>query len=249
MEPRKEALNPGHRQESETSPTLSSSERQPLLRTPDEEGARSVGASSSDHDDEQIETKHASKWQHGDTFRLLSVIFDFFMMGVYQTALGALIPDIEHFYHQGDGATASIFVVQMAGYLCATAATQQIHLRLGRRGIALLSPLIRLLAAAGLSTGHSFHVALPMYALFGFGTSLVDAGWCAWASGLPYANICQGFMHGAFSTGCIFGPIAALAVMKRGFEWHGFYRFVVSPMNLSYTSCHAKTSHRRAYYV
>jgi fucose permease len=161
------------------------------------------------------------------------VIFDFFVMGVCQTAVGALIPDIERFYRLSDGATASLFVAHMGGYLCATAVTQHLHLRLGRRGIALLAPLFRLSAAAILSTGPCFTVALATYSLFGLGTGLADAGWCAWASSLPYANICQGMMHGAFSTGCVVGPIAALAVLKKGFDWYGFYRFAVSHRNIS----------------
>ncbi|KAJ9607502.1 hypothetical protein H2200_007580 [Cladophialophora chaetospira] len=217
----------------------SSLERQPLLQTPDEEDViphDPIEGNGASRDNEQPGSKPKPVWQHQDTFRLLSVIFDFFMMGAYQTAVGALIPDIEHFYNQGDGATASIFVAAMVGYLCATAAIEQIHLRLGRRGIALLSPSIRLLAAGVLSTGPSFHVALAAYFLFGFGTALVDAGWCAWASSLPYANICQGFMHGAFSTGCVFGPMASLAVLKNGFEWYGFYRFATVPLGLEFVA-------------
>lgn len=228
MAARQDAVDSGHRRESETLPHFMSSERQPLLGPSDEEENRPHDSPSPVCEDEQIETKHASQWQHENTFKLLAVVFDFFFMGVYQTAVGALIPEIERFYHHGDGATASIFVVFMAGYLCATAAIQHIHLRFGRRGIAILSPSIRLLAAVLLSTGPSFHVALGCYVLFGFGTGLVDAGWLAWASSLPYANICQGVMGGAFSTGCVVGPIAALAVVKKGFEWYEFYRFAVS---------------------
>lgn len=211
-------------------PVSSSSEREPLLRSTDDEhiiSNESQGCSNGRDNDEPSQTKHTPQWQHQDTFKLLAVIFDFFMMGVYQTAVGALIPNLERFYDHGDGATASIFVVHMAGYLCATAAIESIHVRVGRRGVALMSPIIRLLAAAVLSTGPPFNVALAAYSLFGFGTALVDAGWCAWASSLPYASVCQGFMHGGFSTGAVFGPVVALAVLKRGFEWYGFYRLAV----------------------
>ncbi|ETI21928.1 hypothetical protein G647_05998 [Cladophialophora carrionii CBS 160.54] len=213
-------------------------ERQPLLQPSDGEPISSHdshtqgGGNTPVPGDEVSETKSGRAWQHEDTFKLLSVIFDFFIMGVCQTAVGALIPDIERFYHLSDGPTASLFVAHMGGYLCATAVIQHLHLRLGRRGIALLAPLFRLSAAALLATGPSFNVALATYSLFGFGTGLADAGWCAWASSLPYANICQGMMHGAFSAGCVVGPIAALAVLNKGFEWYGFYGLAAALLSL-----------------
>ncbi|OCT52157.1 hypothetical protein CLCR_11373 [Cladophialophora carrionii] len=213
-------------------------ERQPLLQSSDWEPISSHdshtqgGGNTPIPGDELSEGKPVRSWQHEDTFKLLSVILDFFIMGVCQTAVGALIPDIERFYHLSDGPTASLFVAHMGGYLCATVVIQHLHLRLGRRGIALLAPLFRLSAAALLSSGPSFNVALATYSLFGFGTGLADAGWCAWASSLPYANICQGMMHGAFSAGCVVGPIAALAVLNKGFEWYGFYCLAAALLSL-----------------
>ena len=212
----------------------SSHVRQPLLRSPEEARISSHDqvhrndVTGADDDDEQAESKHVQRWQHQGTFKLIAVIFDFFMMGVLQTAVGALVPDIERFYHLKDGPTASIFVVQLAGYLCAAATIQRIHLRLGRRAIALFSPLLRLAAAALLATGAPFHMTLPMYCLLGFGVGLADGSWCAWVTGPPYASVCQGMMHGAFSLGCIVGPISALAVLKSGNNWYSFYIFAVS---------------------
>ncbi|EXJ59108.1 hypothetical protein A1O7_06539 [Cladophialophora yegresii CBS 114405] len=213
-------------------------ERERLLQPSDEEEIPSHDSHDQEEcnvpipDEELSEQQPVPHWQHEETFKLLSVILDFFIMGVCQTAVGALIPSIERFYHLSDGSTASLFVAHMGGYLCATAIIQHLHLRLGRRGIALLAPLFRLSAAALLSTGPSFNVALATYSLFGLGTGLADAGWCAWASSLPYASICQGMMHGAFSAGCVVGPIAALAVLNEGFEWHGFYCFAAALLSL-----------------
>ena len=211
-----------------------SSERQPLLQ-PSADDQNSSPASNALREDnnalsngEQDEPKPQQRLQAKDIFKLGAVILCFFLMGVLQTAVGALISDIEQYYDLKDGPTASIFVAQVAGYLCGTAMVEQIHLRLGRRGIAVLSPLARLFAVALLSSRPSFTFAMPMYALLGFGTALVDTAWCAWASGLPFANICQGMMHGSFSLGCVLAPMAATAVLKKGFAWYGFYRFAVS---------------------
>lgn len=217
----------------------STSEREPLLQPSDIERTPSPDADSQNAsiDSECTESTYERCWDHQEIFKLLSVVFDFFVVGVYQSALGALIPEIERFYHLGDGATASLFVVQTAGYVCATTLLQQIHLRFGRRGIALISPFLRLSAAAMLSTGPSFPVALLIYCLLGFGTGLADACWCTWASALPYNNVCQGMMHGAFSAGCVAGPVTALAIVKKGFGWYGFYAITVSLLNNLILQC------------
>jgi fucose permease len=188
-------------------------EQRPLLVPQDETGT---------------EAAPQPRWQQPDTFKLIAVIYDFFVMGICQTAPGALIPSIEEFYRLGDGATASIFVAHTLGYLCATTLIQSIHFRFGRRGIALLSPFIRLCASLLLATGPPFKFTLVIYGLFGFGVALVDIGWCTWATSLPYSNICQGMMHGSFSTGSIIGPLVATLVSKRGYDWNAFYVLAVS---------------------
>lgn len=217
---------------SATSSSSLDAERQPLLHTADDGSTPQQVSSEADfnypggrNDGKEYRLLRLDR---EDGFKLITLIFDFFATGICQTSVGALIPSIERLYHLNDGVTAFIFAAQMVGYLCATAVIQQIHIYLGRRGIALLSPSFRIAAAVILATGPPFKIALMTFCLLGFGTGLADAGWCAWATGLPYANICQGMMHGAFCMGCVVGPLASTMILKNGFEWYGFYRFIVS---------------------
>lgn len=65
----------------------------------------------------------------------------------------------------------------MIGYVCATASVDTISTRFGRKGVALITPISRLLAALVLAIGPPFAIVLAAYICFGFGTGLCDTAW------------------------------------------------------------------------
>ncbi|KAL2433607.1 hypothetical protein ABEF95_007551 [Exophiala dermatitidis] len=171
--------------------------------------------------------------EHGDAglehyafsiLRLMAVMLNFLVCGVVVTGIGVLLPDISTFYNLKDGTTALIFPTCVTGYVCASIFADHVHGRLGRRGIAFLSPAFRFLAMGILATGPLFSIALTGYFLMGFGTGLSDAGFCAWAANVPYASVVQGFMHGSYSVGSILGPMLANLMLKNAHKWYEFYR-------------------------
>ena len=86
--------------------------------------------------------------------------------------------------------------------------------------------MFRLAPAAVLGTGPPFPFLLASFFVFGFGTGLTDSGWCAWASCLPYANVVQGFLHGAFGVGCVLGPFIAVSIIDKGYGWYTLFRLI-----------------------
>lgn len=126
-----------------------------------------------------------------------------------------------------NGPTAFIFPAALVGYLTAVSAIQSIHVRFGRRAIAFLGPLFRILGGGILLSGPPFPLALAGYFAFGIGTGFTDAGFCAWGSSAPYTNIVQGIMHGSWSIGCVLGPQAVAMILRRGGLWYHFYWFLV----------------------
>lgn len=115
----------------------------------------------------------------------------------------------------------------MLGYLCATASVEAICKRFGRRGIAILSPVLRILTGLVLATAPAYGVLLVTYVVWGYGTGLTDTAWNTWASGMQRSNVWQGLLHGSFSLGCVTGPLIATAVL-RGHSWSSFYLVIVS---------------------
>lgn len=128
--------------------------------------------------------------------------------------------------------TAFIFPAGMIGYVAATASVESICLRFGRRGVAIICPVLRLLAALVLAAEPMFGVVLAAYVCMGFGTSLTDTAWNTWASGMHRPNVFQGLLHGSFSLGCICGPLMIVAILREH-SWNAFYLVIVSADELS----------------
>ena len=194
-------------------------ETEPLLRAPDvhdEEPCPATGESTA---------SRIAKAQL--TTKLPAVMLNFATTGLGQSAIGALIPDIETYYHLKNGPTAFIFPSVIMGYFAAVYLMETMHQRYGRRGLAIVGPLARIAGCGILAFGGPFPVALMSYLIFGFGTGFTDAGLCAWGSGVPFANVVQGIMHGTWSVGCVFGPLVVVHFVDGRMPWYGFYRLLV----------------------
>jgi fucose permease len=103
-----------------------------------------------------------------------------------------------------------------------------IHHHFGQRGIAILSPIFRLIGYIPLAF-HPPYPALPVLLLFpGFGGGLVDSGWNAWIGNMQQANELLGFLHGAYGLGAAIAPLIATAMItKGGLPWYSFYYIMI----------------------
>jgi fucose permease len=119
-----------------------------------------------------------------------------------------------------------VFPAGVAGYLVATASTNYIQLRKGRRGIAIVSSASRIAFALLLSSAPAFPFFLAGFVVFGYGTGLTDTAWNAWASGMSRPNVVQGILHGSFSVGCVVGPMLASLILRRS-AWPLLYGVLV----------------------
>ena len=120
-----------------------------------------------------------------------------------------------------------MFPAGVSGYLIATATTNRIQLRNGRRGTSIVSSASRVLFAIILSSAPAFPFFLISFAGFGYGTGLTDTAWNTWASSTSQPNVIQGILHGSFSVGCVAGPALATVVLRKS-AWPLFYRILVS---------------------
>jgi fucose permease len=136
----------------------------------------------------------------------------------------------ERHYSIEDAQAALVFPAGVVGYLVATASTNYIQLRKGRRGIALVSSTSRFIFALLLSTAPAFPFFLAGFVAFGYGTGLTDTAWNAWASGMSRPNVVQGILHGSFSVGCVIGPVLASLILRRS-AWPLLYGVLVRASN------------------
>ena len=139
----------------------------------------------------------------------------------------------ERHYSINDAQAALVFLAGVFGYLIATATTNPMQLKTGRRGISVVSSASRLLFALLLSSAPAFPLFLIGFAGFGYGTGLTDTPWNTWASSTSQPNVIQGILHGSFSVGCVAGPAVATIVLRKS-AWPLLYGLLVS---LVYVSC------------
>jgi fucose permease len=133
----------------------------------------------------------------------------------------------ERHYSINDAQAALVFPAGVFGYLIATATTERIQSRKGRRGIAVVSSASRVLFALLLSSAPTFPLFLFGFVGFGYGTRLTDTAWNSWASSTSQPNVIQGILHGSFSVGCVAGPALATIVLRKS-AWPMLYGVLVS---------------------
>ena len=94
-----------------------------------------------------------------------------------QRATNIYNSQIEQYYGTDDATTAFIFPSSLFGYLLATFLVEPLRTRLGLRGIAVLSPLLRIATALVIATGPPFSILLAINVVFGLGSGLADMAW------------------------------------------------------------------------
>lgn len=136
---------------------------------------------------------------------------------------------MEDYYRITDSTAAFLFPTGIAGYICGTLVLPSVLSQYGWRGVAILAPLSDIIATGTLSWGPPFVCVLLCHFCGGLGTGLSDAGFCAFASKMPYANVVQGLMQGSYSFGSVIGPMVFVGLVKGGLPWYAFYRVMVRP--------------------
>ena len=155
-------------------------------------------------------------------------MLSFFILGLFTSTIGVVLPHLEKYYGLTDIQVSVIFLVAPVGYILAAQLNGLVHLRLGQRGVAVIGPLFQILFASGAAAHPPFPLLLLAVAAGNFGAGLIDASWCAWAAGLQNANTVSGFLHGSYSAGAAVGPFVAGTLLSAGQRpWYHWYYVLV----------------------
>ncbi|KAI9679483.1 MAG: hypothetical protein M1817_005505 [Caeruleum heppii] len=171
-----------------------------------------------------------------NTFRVAATFVSFIIMGANDAAYGALIPyglrgtmlmfgaQLETYYHLTYTVVSLIFLSPLVGYVLAALLSNGIHMRFGRRGIALLGPGCHTVAYVVMALHPPYPVLVLVFILAGFGNGLLDAAWNAWVGNMANANELLGFLHGFYGLGATLSPLIATAMItKAKAAWYVFY--------------------------
>lgn len=200
-----------------------SDETSPLL------GPSVTSGSSAHHASPQPHVLVAIKAQTSLAFKIAATMFSFFVLGLFGSSTGVMLPRISHYYNLSDIHVSFIFIAGPVGYVIAAQSNAFIHSRFGQRGVAVLGPAFHLLSAILIATHLPFPVVLLGAALNFVGTGLLDGSWCAFAGAMENGNAISGLLHGSFSAGAAIGPLLSGALLSGGHRpWFDWYYVLVS---------------------
>lgn len=139
-----------------------------------------------------------------------------------------LIGQLETYYNLSYTIVSLVFLSPLAGYAIAALFNHAIHMRLGQRGIAILSSGFHLIAYVINSVHPPFPVLVVSFIFAGLGNGLADSAWNAWVGNLANANEVLGFLHGFYGLGAVLSPLIATSLItKAQWEWYTFYYLMV----------------------
>ena len=131
---------------------------------------------------------------------------------------------IEADYHTSYLVTSLVFLSPFSGYAVAALFSDRLHRLSGRRGIAFLGPICRMIAYIVISTHPPYPAVIGILSLAGVGNGLLDAAWNAWIGTMEQQNELLGLLHGSYGLGATISPLIGTAMVTKGkLGWWNFY--------------------------
>ncbi|KAK7978410.1 hypothetical protein PG988_005900 [Apiospora saccharicola] len=161
----------------------------------------------------------------GYALKLAAAMYCFAVLGMFVSTTGVILSSVKSDYGGlSDTQVSLLFLAAPVGYLVAAQLNRRIHVRYGRRGIAVAGPCLHIAMAAVVSLHPPFPAVIAAWVVGSLGHGIVDGSVCAWAGDLEGASAASGMLHGAYSAGAGLGPFLAGTLISREgrgrwYEW------------------------------
>lgn len=176
-------------------------------------------------------SEKVQRWNHPriNLLRTLAAFWGFVVMGMNDSAYGALIPYLEEYYDLTYTVVSLIFLSPLVGYTASALLNNTIHLKFGQRGVAFLSPGCHLVAYIVIAVHPPYPVLIVIFMVAGFGNGLEDAAWNAWVGNMANPNEVLGFLHAFYGLGATLSPLVATTMITKGkgLPWYAFYYVMI----------------------
>ena len=163
------------------------------------------------------------KFPPGNLHRFLNSCLISLVLGLNDSAPGALLPYIENYYHITYGTVSLLFVANAIGFILAAPFTSWLQTKLGRSGILLLSQALIVGAYILIVSRVPFAVVAVSFFLSGLGSAWTLAVNNVFIAGMANGTALLGIFHGCYGVGGILGPLLATALVSSGRNWSDFY--------------------------
>lgn len=119
---------------------------------------------------------------------------------------------------------ALVFLCPFAGYTLAAFISDRLHVRYGRRGMAIIGPIAKIIAYIVISCHPPYPAVVSILVLAGVANGILDGAWNAWISQFPSTNQLLGLMHGCYGLGATISPLIATSMItKYNLGWWKFF--------------------------
>ncbi|KAH8747183.1 major facilitator superfamily domain-containing protein [Diaporthe sp. PMI_573] len=161
--------------------------------------------------------------------RVFAAFWSLLVMGMNDSAYGAIIPYLGTYYRLEYTLVSLIFLSPFVGYTLSALLNNLIHEKFGQRGVATICSSCHLIAYVIACVHPPYPVLVVVYMLAGFGNGLGDAAWNAWIGNMANANEVLGVMHAFYGAGGVIAPLIATAMItKANLQWYHFYYIMIA---------------------
>ena len=155
-------------------------------------------------------------------YRFLNACCISVLLGLNDSALGALLPYIEKDYSITYTIVSLIFVAVAMGFIGATPFTSALQSKLGRGKMLVLTQALMLTGAAINSRRPPFIAVVAGNFLIGLGAAWAWALNNVFCASMANATTVLGIFHGSYGIGGVLGPLTVTLVTSRR-AWSEFY--------------------------
>ncbi|KAJ4861453.1 major facilitator superfamily domain-containing protein [Trichoderma breve] len=173
--------------------------------------------------------------------KIISAGFSFFVAGVNDGSIGALIPYIIREYDISTAIVSSVYGANFLGWLFAAFANTHLCQYLNLGAMLALGAVFQIAAHALRSWDPPFGLFVVTFWLVSVGQAFQDTHANSWvASAVPKgAHRWLAFIHAMYMAGCLVGPFVSTAIASAGdvSRWYLFYTFplALGAVNLGLT--------------
>ncbi|KAK6826182.1 hypothetical protein PG987_013676 [Apiospora arundinis] len=152
-----------------------------------------------------------------NALKLAAAMYCFAVLGMFVSTTGVILSSVKADYGDlSDAKVSLLFLAAPVGYLVAAQLNRHIHLRYGRRGIAVFGPLMHIAQAAIVALHPPFPVVFLAWVVGSLGHGTVDGSVCAWAGDLESASAASGQWYEWFY---ILGAVSILELIIMTFAF------------------------------
>ncbi|KAJ0422655.1 major facilitator superfamily domain-containing protein [Aspergillus carlsbadensis] len=184
--------------------------------------------------------REVERWNYprSNVYKTFATFWAFLVMGANDSAYGPLIPYLEEHYNLSYTTVSLVFLSPIGGYTLAALTNNILHLRFGRRGIAILSPGCHLIAYIVNCLHPPYPVLVVSFIFAGLGNGLADSAWNAWIGNMADSNQVLGLPHGWYGLGAVLAPLVATSLITEAkVGWWYFYYIMVACAAIEVGTC------------